>query len=410
MTFLKNKQKIIFFSLLIFSLAARITYICATIPDEIQLGENQKYSFDKYGFFSPLFSIDVPAENSGVLEYDGTVKSSDTSKKAGVKLFNTFTVKSVNINYQKEEKIIPGGDAIGIKIYADGVEILKTSPVETAYGKTPSPCKNLPLKKGDVIKKVNGENTETITKFSKAVQKSNGEQLTLSVKGENGLYDVAVSPVADNGGSYKIGLMVRDSMAGIGTLTYINPNDSSFGALGHGIEDADTGELFPMEKGSMEEARIISVEKGRKGAPGQLHGMFSGRNESGRLFKNSDIGVYGKVYNENYSLENAISPASISEIKEGKAKIISTIDETGKREFDITIERIIFMNADTSKGMVIHITDPYLLNATGGIVQGMSGSPIIQNGKLVGAVTHVFVNDPTRGYGIFIENMLSQMN
>ena len=118
--------------------------------------------------------------------------------------------------------------------------------------------------------------------------------------------------------------------------------------------------------------------------------------------------MYGKVYTENYSLENAISPASISEIKEGKAKIISTIDETGKREFDITIERIIFMNADTSKGMVIHITDPYLLNATGGIVQGMSGSPIVQNGKLVGAVTHVFVNDPTRGYGIFIENMLAE--
>ncbi len=407
---MKSKQKILFFSLLIFSFLGRITYICATIPDEISLVENQKYSFDKYGFFSPLFSIDVPAEYSGVLHPDGTVKNEKSTKKAGVKLFNTFTVKSVNINYQEAEKIIPGGDAIGIKIYADGVEVLKTSPIETAYGKESSPCKNLSLKKGDVIKKVNGENTETITKFTKEIQKSKGSSITLSVKGENGLQDVTVNPVADRSGTYKIGLMVRDSMAGIGTLTYVKPSDNSFGALGHGIEDADTGLLFPMEKGSVEQAKIISVEKGRKGAPGQLHGMFSGYKESGELFKNTDIGVYGRVKEKNYSTENALFPATISEIKEGKAKIISTIDETGKREFDIDIERIIFMNADTSKGMVIHITDPYLLNTTGGIVQGMSGSPIIQNGKLVGAVTHVFVNDPTRGYGIFVENMLSQMN
>ena len=407
---MKSKQRILFFSLLIFSFLTRISYICATIPDEIQLTKNQKYNFDKYGLFSPLFSIDVPAEYSGVLRNDGTVKNDRSSKKAGVKLFNAITVKSVNINYEEAEKIIPGGDAIGIKIHADGVEILRASTVETALGKESSPCKNLSLKKGDVIKKVNGENTETITKFTKEIQKSKGNAVTLSVKGEKGLQDVTVNPVLDPNGTYKIGLMVRDSMAGIGTLTYVKPSDNSFGALGHGIEDADTGLLFPMERGTMEQAKIISIEKGRKGAPGQLHGMFSGYKEAGELFKNTDIGVYGKVTEKNYSPENALFPATMSEIKEGKAKIISTIDETGKREFDINIERIIFMNADTSKGMVIHITDPYLLNTTGGIVQGMSGSPIIQNGKLVGAVTHVFVNDPTRGYGIFIENMLSQMN
>jgi len=368
---LKSKQKILFFSLLILSVFGRITYICATIPDEIQLGENQKYNFDKYGFFSPLFSIDVPAEYSGVLTKDGKIEKSKSVSRAGVKLFNTFTVKSVNINYTEDKKIIPGGDAIGIKIHADGVEVLKQSPIETIYGNKTSPCKNLPIEKGDVIKKVNGENTETITKFTKEIQKSNGSLVTLSVQGDKGLKDVTVTPVADTKGAYKIGLMVRDSMAGIGTLTYVNPSDRTFGALGHGIEDADTGLLFPMERGTMEQAKIISVEKGRKGAPGQLHGMFSGYEKMGNLLKNTHIGVYGKMSEKNYIVENALLPASITETKEGKAKIISTIDETGKREFDINIERIIFMNADTSKGMVIHITDPYLLNTTGGIVQGM---------------------------------------
>ncbi|MBQ8526726.1 MAG: SpoIVB peptidase [Clostridia bacterium] len=405
-----KKRKILLSVILLTILTAsacRIGFICYSVPDKIYIMEGEEYRFDKYHIFSNLFSVSSAADTSGALSREGRIDSSGTYT-ANIQLLN-IPVKTVNVNVIDKPMLIPCGTPIGIKLYADGLEIIGSESFVNSEGVTVNPAEAIPFRKGDVITEVNGIRVKTIQEFSKEMSKNKDNTAKLTVSGRKNTYTASVTPHIDSGShKFRIGLIVRDSIAGIGTLTYHNPADNTFGALGHAIEDSDTDIIFPLSRGSVEEASILSVSKGKKGVPGEIHGMFTGRHSMGNITVNCPQGIFGTFKNSDSSLENAIPVAAISETKEGKAHILCTVNDEGTQKYDIEIEKILHMSSDTSKGMVIKITDSKLLATTGGIVQGMSGSPIIQNGKIVGAVTHVFVNDPTRGYGIFIENMLAE--
>ena len=224
--------------------------------------------------------------------------------------------------------------------------------------------------------------------------------------------EVEVSPVQDkDDGQFKLGLWVRDSTAGVGTLTYYDPSNQSFASLGHPITDVDTQEILSVKEGEILESKILDIKQGQAGTPGELKGSFSAsQTRLGKIETNNEFGIYGKMYDEinNSIYSEPLEVGAQDNVKLGKATLLTTIDSSGIQEFECEIVKANRQNVPSSKGMIIKITDPELLETTGGIVQGMSGSPVIQDGKLIGAVTHVFINDPTQGYGMYIDWMLEQ--
>ena len=304
------------------------------------------------------------------------------------------------------QMLIPGGNVIGVKLYTRGVHIVGISYVKTADGRK-LPAKDAGLRIGDFITKIDGTDVDTIEDFSKKMQ--NGGTLSLTVDRGGNILSTEITPaLSADDNSFKAGIWVRDSTAGIGTVTYYNPEDNTFGGLGHGITDRDTGKLLSLKNGKLYNAKVTSVTKGEHGIPGELSGTFAGdENYAGEILLNTNCGIFGKYTNIPLS-HQPLPVAKNDEITEGKAHIYTSTYNSTIQMYEIEIVKVIKSSPFSSKGMVIKVTDPALLNKTNGIVQGMSGSPILQNGKIVGAVTHVFVNDPTRGYGIFIENMLAE--
>ncbi len=324
------------------------------------------------------------------------------------KLFGIFPVKNVTVGVVQRETLIPCGLPFGVKLYTDGVMVVGMSDVETERGSA-NPSRNAGIQIGDIITKINGETVTTNEQVKAAYEKGGKQAEVVFIRNGNTLttkIDLAFSKY-DN--EYKAGTWVRDSTAGLGTITFINPSDNTFGGLGHGICDVDTGSVMPMLKGSMVGANIFGVKKGVRGEPGELQGSFTESLQYGKLIGNTEFGVFGKA-DAPFSVGQALPVASAYEIKEGPAKILSTISGDTPKEYDIKITRIMRGSGRSNKNMTIEVTDKALLEQTSGIVQGMSGSPIIQDGKIIGAVTHVLVNDPTKGYGIFIENMLAAMD
>ncbi len=300
--------------------------------------------------------------------------------------------------------LVPIGHTTGIKIFCDGVMVVRAVPINTADGQV-APAKDAGIRAGDIVMRVDGNEVSDNEGLKKAVQTQNAVDITVR-RGEKE-ETVTVTPVRDENGEYQIGLLVRDSMAGIGTVTYYDPSDGSFGALGHGICDTENGKLVPMKAGSIMESKVKEVEKGISGTPGELIGEYDLKHDCGVLDSNTEHGIFGSFTEKPDFLNGvAIPTAEKGEIKVGPATILSNIQGNDVRSYQIEITQIFEKTDENGKSMTIRITDPALIAKTGGIVQGMSGSPIIQNGKLIGAVTHVLVNNPTRGYGIFIENML----
>ncbi len=307
----------------------------------------------------------------------------------------------------EEKLLIPGGSAIGVTLESDGILVLGTGNVTGKDRHIYSPAENV-LKEGDIILKADGITLDDKEALASAV-KNCGDSLKLTVIRRDSVMDISLSPVKClEDGSNKIGVWVRDSTQGIGTLTYIDPSDSSFGALGHGVYDADTGDLMTVKSGNVVESDITGIKKSEKGSPGELTGVLNKSNVLGEISKNTECGIYGTLNSDTVSgLYNEPIPAAASnEIKTGAATILSSSKNGEVDEYAINIEAVNLSHSEADKGLVIRITDDRLKNSAGGIVQGMSGSPIIQNGKLIGAVTHVFVREPDKGYGIFIENML----
>ncbi len=307
---------------------------------------------------------------------------------------------------ESERTLIPLGQTVGIKLFSDGVLVVSTSEVESD-GAAVSPAKDCGLKEGDLILRMNDEKVQS-TEHVQEILRENGEApLALQVQRGSKTVDTSITPVRCEDDVYRMGAWIRDSMAGIGTMTYYDPASGTYGALGHGITDVDTAKLMPLAAGSIMETTVQAVKKGEKGDPGELKGDFSVQRDVGTLRANTAEGIFGAVGDESFLCsEEALSVARRDQIHTGAATIRSTIAGDTVEEYAVEIEHI-YPESKTTRNMMVRITDPRLLETTGGIVQGMSGSPIIQDGKLVGAVTHVLVNDPTRGYGIFIENMLN---
>ena len=307
----------------------------------------------------------------------------------------------------KEIKLYPGGIAFGVRFHTDGLIVIGFSDIEGESGKC-NPAYDAGLREKDVITAVNGIPATSTSVLTEEIEKNAGSEITLNCTRAGRKYVAHVTPVySEAEGRYKTGLLIRDSGAGIGTVTFIDPDNLSFGGLGHGICDGDTGELIPMDRGSVLDVTISGISKGSVGAPGEIKGYF-GTKKTGTLTGNTSVGVFGSLASLPDSLpEKALPIALRDELREGEAYIYCTLDDGGVPcRYTVQISNI-DRSANGNKCFTVKVTDKSLIEKTGGIVRGMSGSPIIQNGKLVGAVTHVLVNDPTTGYGIFIENMLN---
>ena len=307
---------------------------------------------------------------------------------------------------QAAQELIPSGRTVGVTMDTKGLLVLGTGSVNGEEKKDSAPCKGI-LQTGDLILEANGQFMENKEMLMEAVEKSEGKAVSLLVERNGRERELSVLPVfsaAD--GSYKIGAWIRDSIQGIGTVTYIDPNSGSFGALGHGVYDADTDMLMDIRGGSLTAAELTGIVKGQKGKAGELTGKIDLQEKIGVVEENTETGIFGTA-EELFLAGEALPVANRNEIRKGKAEILSDLEGKGVCSYEIEIEGFGKKESRNHKDMTIRITDERLLRLTGGIVQGMSGSPIIQDGKLLGAVTYVLVNDPTRGYGIFIEDMLN---
>jgi len=319
----------------------------------------------------------------------------------------TFTSAAAERGRYEGIKLIAGGTPFGIKFSTEGVVVIGFCDLD-GLQKTQNPAYLAGLRPKDVIIKVDGKSIKGATELTEAVEGCGGRELSFTYKRGGSETTVRLTPAfSASDGKYKTGIWVRDSGAGIGTVTYIDPRNGNFGGLGHGICDGETGELIPIDCGVVTEVKVSSVKKGIAGEPGEIKGHF-GTKQTGELAKNTDCGVFGRMDEIPAGLGGAMPIADRSEVKGGEATVLCTFDDGIRQSYKIEIANV-NRDAKGSKCFIIKVTDPKLVEKTGGIVQGMSGSPIIQNGKLVGAVTHVMINDPTVGYGIFIENMLDQM-
>jgi stage IV sporulation protein B len=326
-----------------------------------------------------------------------------------LKVFGLFPLKKVTVDVYPELKVIPGGQSIGVKLKSAGILVVGHYLIGQGESKT-SPGEKANLKVGDLITEVNGKKAEDVSQVYKWVQDAGkaGQTLNLIVKRENVQHQVKLKPVLDpKDNEYRIGLYIRDSAAGVGTLTFYDPNKKVYGALGHVITDMDTQKPIIPGGGQIVPSKVTRIEKGVNGSPGEKGAQMM--NEViGTIEKNTPFGIFGKMDSEpdNGKLTEPIPIAFAEEVVEGPAEILTVVDGQKVEKFDVEIVNVVKQKYPASKGLIIRITDPKLIEKTGGIVQGMSGSPIIQNGKIIGAVSHVFVNDPTSGYGVFIEWML----
>lgn len=423
----KKKYRLVLAGLLvanIFAILFLVYYnIDRKIPDEIKMLVGTQESFN---FNIPL-KANIDTKDIGVLSVNDlkvptnqinidfkqpfTLKSTQKGKyKVNLKLFGLFKFKNISLDVIDSVDLIPCGCPIGIYVETDGILVLGSGRITGDDGLNYEPISNK-LKSGDYILKINDKVVRSKKELIDEIQNSDGKDITLLVRRNEENITVRITPVKTASGNYKIGAWIRDNTQGIGTLTFIS-SDGQFGALGHGITDIDTGLLMQIKDGSIYSADIMSIVKGKEGEPGELIGMIrqSNRYKIGNITNNTYQGIFGQVSNNNDDIMES-KPLEIGlkqEVKKGKAYVRCTIEDKVE-DFEIEIVDIDYSNSNHSKGIVIRITDDRLLKMTGGIVQGMSGSPIIQNGKLIGAVTHVFIQDSTKGYGTFIENMVNNL-
>lgn len=325
-----------------------------------------------------------------------------------LKLFGVLPYKNVDIQVIQDKMLIPSGIPIGIYVKTNGVLVVGIGEFENSDGETVSPAKYV-LQKGDYILEIDGETVENKKQFIRLVEESEGKDMVLTIKRNNEITNVMIEPDMNKSSEWKMGIWIRDNAQGIGTMTY-EGTDHTFGALGHGINDVDTSILMNLEEGMLYRTEIVGITRGANGSPGELTGFieYDSDNVIGEITENTAEGIFG-VCDESRMEDTGYEPISIAlkqEIELGPAQIICSV--SGEPEFyDVEIVEVNLEHENVNRGIVIQVVDEKLLTLTGGIIQGMSGSPIIQNGKLAGAVTHVLVNDSTRGYGIFIEEMLT---
>lgn len=374
-------------------------YLDRKIPDEIHIDRNSGLDFSSLS--------GIPFVSFG----DTITVSGEGSYQLPCTLLGKIHFKDIKVTPTEADSILVSGSSVGIYMETSGVLVIDTGEILSSDGQIQDPAKNL-LKPGDYIVALNQQKISCKQDLIDDLKDLDGSAVTVSIRRENSLVPVSLTPVQDSSGKYKLGIWVRDDTQGIGTLTFVTEN-GKFGALGHGISDVDTGNLLSIKGGKLYCAQILGVQKGAKGKPGELSGLIQYRNDNviGTINSNSENGIYGN-FTGNFGSDSqqsiALRKMKIGykqELQVGPASILCNVGD-GVKEYDAKITRIDMNHEDSNKSFVIQVTDPELIDTTGGIVQGMSGSPVLQNGKVVGAITHVFVQDAASGYGIFIENML----
>lgn len=364
------------------------------IPDEIFVYADEETDWETF-FQEPLIS------------YDETVEvSQNGSYQIRCKWLGMLPLKTIKVHTVEKQEVLVSGSPVGIYMETKGVLVIDSGEITDREGIRRTPAEHI-IQSGDYICEIDGKVLTGKRQLMQLVRENQGEPMELQVIRHQETIKLEMTPVETEDGSYKLGIWVRDNIQGIGTLTYVEPN-GTFGALGHGISDADTGERLEISDGDLYRADILSIRKGTAGTPGELRGVINYREENriGTICGNSQYGIRGQMEPGKYTESMKKIPTGLKqEIQTGKAEIRCDIGD-GIREYQCEILEIDSNARDTNKCFVLRITDDDLLSRTGGIVQGMSGSPVLQNGKLIGAITHVFVNDPTKGYGIFIENMM----
>lgn len=386
-----------------------------SIPDEIKIIASKEQEFN--------FGLPIEASISSVKKEQDNKIHLNLSKPVTMvadqvgsyqmecSFLGLFRLKNVNIHVIEDKMLIPCGLPIGIYIETQGVMVIGTGAVNGMDGMNYEPAYHI-VQSGDYIETVNQEPVKNKYELINKINQYGDKEIVLGVRRNDGKIQLKLTPVNTAPGEYKLGIWVRDNTQGIGTLTYVDAQ-GGFGALGHGINDVDTSILMEMEDGILYETEIISVMKGESGIPGELTGIIHYKEESklGRINSNTPEGIFGTV-NEKFlqEIDQKSYPLCMKQnIKLGKAYVRSNI-EGSSRDYEVRILDVNMNGDSVNKGIVLQVTDQELLQKTGGIVQGMSGSPILQDGKIIGAVTHVFVQDATKGYGIFIENMIRSQN
>lgn len=401
---MKFKKSIIFVLIAVFAVfSAYMTVEFLKIPDKFIVMEGEKAQYGRF------FSAHIKdASDEGILKngvYTG--KNDGKSFDADIKMMGILDVKRAEVEVVKNKKLIACGNAIGVKLYTDGVLVADLTEFEQKDGGNVSPARGAGLKPGDFITYAGGEKITDVKGLKVQTEKHKNKKMKIKFLRNSKERETEIEPKQEkNGGVWRLGFWAKDSTAGIGTLTYFDPETNTFGALGHGISGGDGANVLSVKNGSVVRANIIDVKKGVSGSPGELQGVFAGGNSKiGTIGKNIKYGIFGTADKENIRGEEYFV-GTADKITEGKAYILSNISGDTTEKYEIEILKVMRYNENSTKGMVIKVTDKRLLEKTGGIVQGMSGSPIIQNDLLIGAVTHVFVNDPTKGYGIFMETMV----
>lgn len=401
---MKNRKvfPIIFFLLVILIYVTNIT----AIPNKVILFKNEKLNLGN------IAGITVDVKNDQRYTALQTVTNIDDEKIAKdftvqLKLFNFIPVKEVSVNVIPSTTVIPVGTTVGLKLYTDGVLVVGMSEIngQRPYEKTG-------IEEGDMIISLNEEIITCTADLIEKVNNSNGAQISVKYIRDGKEYQTEIIPAKSSENEYKLGLWVRDAAAGVGTVTYYEPSTGNFAALGHGILDIDTGKLINIANGEVVTANILSIQKGVKGNPGEIRGAIFNGTTIGQVSKNTNLGIYGRINNIaklNISTEQELEVATRDEISLGKAEIICSLENGVRSNYEIEIKKIYQGNVEDNKSMLIEVTDERLLEKTGGIIQGMSGSPIIQNGKFIGAITHVLVNNPKEGYAVFADLMIKEM-
>ena len=400
MKFMRVLSKTVFFILLIIDtvIFSALIYLDTTLSEEYKIKRGDMLDFDT--------AVPITAVYEGMkLSQSGKTNNIGEEFNVELKAFGIIPFSTVNVEVVDEMHVAVLGTPFGMKLYTDGVLVIDMTTVETENGSV-NPAQSAGIKKGDYIVSVDGKKVFTNEELSSVVEASAGNRMKFEIKrnGETKIINFS-AVISKETGTYKIGLWVRDSSAGIGTLTFYSPATGVVCGLGHGICDEDTEELLQLNSGELVSAEIIGVEKGGTGSPGQLKGRFT-YNSIGAIDSNTENGVYSFLKG-NINLSNLTEVALKQEVEDGEAQILCTVDGTTPKLYSCRIKKRSSSFLSPTQNIIVTVTDKELLELTGGIVQGMSGSPIIQNGKLIGSVTHVLIDDPASGYGIFAENMLS---
>ncbi|KKM11770.1 hypothetical protein SY88_07070 [Clostridiales bacterium PH28_bin88] len=400
----------------------------STLPEQQRLavGEPVKLELDLPEQVLRRMMVSVETSQAGLLQLNGVEVSSGTfglgqevpvAVRPGkivlnLKLFGVIPIKQVAVDVLPETKVWPGGHSIGVVLRSQGVIVIGFSAINGTDGQKHYPARDAGIQVGDVVLAIDGQKVSSDREAARFIDASAGKPVCLRINRKQKEFEVFVNPtLCRETRRYRIGLFIRDGAAGVGTLTFYDPEKGVYGALGHIITDAETNREIDVTHGSIVKASIQGIQLGRKGRPGEKIGLFTDREEpSGSITKNTRFGIFGKLdfLPRSNLFAEPIPVGFANQITVGPAEMLTVISGDRIERFRIAIERVMPQQAIEGKGMVIRITDPRLLKAAGGIVQGMSGSPIVQNGRLIGAVTHVFVNDPTRGYGVLAEWMLME--